>query len=451
MSSTNREPAYQIIHGDCLEVLRGMESNSVDAVIEDGPYGLGKEPDALAMLMDWLETGHHEVKGRGFMGKKWDAFVPQPAQQREVLRVLKPGGHLLAFAGTRTQDLMALGLRIAGFKIRDLVAWVYGSGFPKSHNVANEIDKKMGCEPRGRAIPTASTHLPSGKYADEKLTSNPVEAYEARTEAGKEWQGWGTALKPALEPITLARKPLDGTIASTVLKWHTGALNIDAGRVPGDMSEFFSKTGKPRSGMGHADGYGMGDGFGGDKANPPSELGRWPANLIHDGSQLVLDLFPSSKSGARASGVRKGLGYHGATGDGGPAIPASEGSAARFFYCPKATDQDREEGLEMFDEKQSDESRKEGNPGGDNPRNRGLKRRKNPHPTVKPIALMRYLCKLITPPGGLILDPFAGSGSTGKAAVLEGFDFIGIEREAEYVEIARARIEHALKSIRRAA
>lgn len=446
MSSTNREPAYQIIHGDCLEVLRGMESNSVDAVIEDGPYGLGKEPDALAMLMDWLETGHHEVKGRGFMGKEWDAFVPQPAQQREVLRVLKPGGHLLAFAGTRTQDLMALGLRIAGFEIRDLVAWVYGSGFPKSHNVANEIDKKMGCEPRGRAIPTASTHLPSGKYADEKLTSNPVEEYEAHTEAGKEWQGWGTALKPALEPITLARKPLDGTIASTVLKWHTGALNIDAGRVPTE-SPMRTNTGNGGIPVRNNEAVPRQSGI----VTQPHELGRWPANLIHDGSQMVLDLFPISKSGARASGVRKGLGYHGATGDGGPAIPASEGSAARFFYCPKATDQDREEGLEMFDERQSDESRKEGNPGGDNPRNRGLKRRKNPHPTVKPIALMRYLCKLITPPGGLILDPFAGSGSTGKAAVLEGFDFIGIEREAEYVEIARARIEHALKSIRRAA
>lgn len=328
-------PNFQLFCGDSLDQLKNLPDNSVDSIVCDPPYGLS------------------------FMGKKWDYDVPSVDVWKECLRVLKPGGHLLAFAGTRTQHRMAVNIEDAGFEIRDMLAWTYGSGFPKSHNIANDIDKLKGKPARGKAIPTASTHLPSGKYAKEKLTGNKVEKYEARTEAGKPWAGWGTALKPALEPITLARKPVsEKTVARNVLKWRTGGINIDACRVGDIVDATFTQS-----------------------------TGRFPANLIHDGSEEIGDVF---------------------------------GEASRFFYCAKASKADREEGLEGG----------EGN-------------RKNDHPTVKPTELMRYLCRLITPPGGTVLDPFMGSGSTGKAAMLEGFDFIGVDLSQEYVDIARARIEHA--------
>ena len=330
-----------LLHGDCLERLRELPDCSVDACVTDPPYGLS------------------------FMGKAWDYDVPSAEAWREVLRVLKPGGHLLAFAGTRTQHRMAVQIEDAGFEIRDLIAWVYGSGFPKSRNLSGD------------------------------------------------WQGWGTALKPALEPITVARKPLGGTVAANVLRHGTGALNVDGCRVPhgGDVDLTHVQR-QQAEGTGIAMGKGFVGAILGKEIPMYKPGGRWPANLIHDGSEEVVGLFPQSVStggSGPASRQHKGdgrtvCGSCAATGGFG-----DSGSAARFFYCAKASKADR--GAE------------------------------NVHPTVKPTELMRYLVRLVTPPGGVVLDPFMGSGSTGKAAVLEGFRFIGIEREAEYLEIARQRIQ----------
>ena len=384
--------AFSLLHGDCLEKLATLRDNSIDAVVTDPPYGLGEAPDALAMLRDWLETGHHDVKSkRGFMGKAWDNFVPQPRVWHEVFRVLKPGGHVLAFAGTRTQDLMALGLRLAGFEIRDLVAWVYSTGFPKSHNLEGE------------------------------------------------WEGWGTALKPALEPITLARKPLEGTVAANMLKWHTGAINVEGCKVHADDV----------AGSRHRHGGGVaGNGTSYEMPDSKGEQtpGRWPANLIHDGSDEVVGLFPESKgqlAASRSDGGPMRNEIYGAMKHGTVSMPprGDSGSAARFFYCAKVSPSERNAGLAELPDK---EWRADGAAipqRADRPFNPS----KNFHPTVKPIALMRYLCRLITPPSGTILDPYLGSGSTGVAALQEGFDFIGIEREEEYFAIASARIDNVSK------
>lgn len=333
-----------IHHGDCLEVLRTLPDNSVDAVVTDPPYGLS------------------------FMGKRWDYDVPSVEVWAECLRVLKPGGHLLAFAGTRTQHRMAVRIEDAGFEIRDMIAWVYGSGFPKSHNLKDD------------------------------------------------WQGWGTALKPALEPITVARKPLIGTVAENVLTHGTGALNVDGCRVACDWQAERGDA-RLRSGKQVTQDSWQGPNTkqaGSTCADRVSPQGRWPANLIHDGSDEVVGLFPKtapSKAAARGGSNPNPMDWGNGRSDGQIVKGHNDngGNAARFFYCAKASKADREAN-------------------------------KN-HPTVKPTALMQYLCRLVTPPGGTVLDPFMGSGSTGKAAMLEGFQFIGIEREAEYVAIARERIE----------
>jgi site-specific DNA-methyltransferase (adenine-specific) len=425
---------YQLLQGDCLEVLRGMPDNSVDSIVTDPPYGLGKEPDALKMLTDWIETGHHDVKGRGFMGKEWDAFVPQPQVWHECLRVLKPGGHLLAFAGTRTQDLMTLGLRLAGFEIRDMVAWVYGSGFPKSLDVSKAIDKSAGAEREVVAVAATGAgnagkmnSQEAGGCAGGIAWDKTFDITAPATDAAKQWDGWGTALKPALEPITLARKPLKGTVAANVLKWHTGALNIDGCRVAtteklggGNTSATVDRTGKhegwQRPWMQDADAVTAAAERSAASVARSESLGRWPANLIHDGSDEVLAGFPDTKSGTISP-------HHQRTTDGGNgnthgkmagvlgASFGDSGSAARFFYCAKTSKTDRSTD--------------------------------NNHPTVKPTDLMRYLCRLITPPCGVILDPYMGSGSTGKAAMLEDFRFIGIERDPEYFRIAEERIQQS--------
>lgn len=395
-------------HGDCLGVLRTMPDNSVDSIVTDPPYGLS------------------------FMGKKWDYDVPATEIWVECLRVLKPGGHLLAFAGTRTQHRMAVRIEDAGFEIRDMIAWVYGSGFPKSMNVSKAIDKAAGAQ---REVIGLNENLhgrtrPAGNPCRfDGIASNP-EITAPATDAARQWQGWGTALKPALEPITMARKPFEDTVAQNVQAHGTGALNIDGCRVASATEENPSlarraaagKSGKVSMDMHSANLYKQGlKPFNRDVAqyvngNPGEALGRWPADLIHDGSAEVLAMFPASKSSGNYSAVDRG--YTGEnqvtnfSGKGAPSTMYSDtGSAARFFYCPKASKRDRDEGLE-----------------------------KNRHPTVKPTDLMAYLIRLVTPPGGTVLDPFMGSGSTGKAAAREGFGFIGIEREAEYVEIARARI-----------
>lgn len=344
------EMTYQLHLGDCIEVLSGLPDNSVDSIVTDPPYGLS------------------------FMGKKWDYDVPSVAIWEQCLRVLKPGGHLLAFAGTRTQHRMAVRIEDAGFEIRDMIAWVYGSGFPKSLDVSKAIDKAAGAE---REVVIKRT-MTQGGGSSLQIRNGERREVEANitapaTPAARQWSGWGTALKPALEPITMARKPLIGTVAENVLTHGTGALNIDKcriGRAADDIS------GWSQSGSNASENRAMSGANYAREAKPDAD-GRWPANLIHDGSnEACLAL----KSGAR------------------------------FFYSAKTGKDDRETD--------------------------------NNHPTVKPTTLMAYLCRLVTPPGGTVLDPFMGSGSTGKAATVNGFRFIGIERDPAYHKIAMARISN---------
>jgi hypothetical protein len=337
--------------GDCLQVMKTLPSESVHAVVTDPPYGID------------------------FMAKGWDHQTPGPEVWAEALRLLKPGGWLVAFAGTRTQHRMASAIEDAGFEIRDMLAWIYGSGFPKSLDVAKAIDAQ-GQDP------------------------DP-------------WQGWGTALKPCLEPITLARKPLTGTVADNVLTHGAGGLNIDGCRVPHDKGVDLGAIQRQQAGAtGRAMGLGFVESLIGKEIPMYKAGGRWPPNLLHDGSKDVVDVMPVDQGG----------------------------SVARFFYCPKASRSDRDEGLTGRHTAQRDDTRKPGLPGSDNPYNRGAAMRHNFHPTVKPTELMRWLVRLVTPEGGTVLDPFMGSGSTGKAAKLEGHPFIGIEMSADYLEIARARI-----------
>ena len=367
--------SFTLYHGDCIEVLRTMGENSVDAVVTDPPYGLS------------------------FMGKRWDYDVPGVEVWAECLRVLKPGGYLLSFAGTRTQHRMAVRIEDAGFEIRDMIAWVYGSGFPKSHN--------------------------------------------------GEWGG--TALKPALEPITMARKPLVGTVEKNWREHGVGALNIDGCRVDAeDGGRPLREVAPLRSDVeyqGNALAGRVDGSLASSRAVGSTDLGRWPANLIHDGSDEVLAAFPQApgQSGAitGAEPSAKTANTFGEFAGRSLSEPRGDtGSVARFFYCAKASKADRDEGLGEFKAQTVGDGRAVA---ADNAYQRGATERRNTHPTVKPTDLMRYLLRLVTPPGGLVLDPFMGSGSTGKAAMREGFHFIGIEREAEYIAIARARIECELR------
>ena len=610
-------PMWEIRHGDCLELMRAMPDNSVDAVVTDPPYGLS------------------------FMGKKWDYDVPSPEVWAEALRVLKPGGHLLAFAGTRTQHRMAVRIEDAGFEIRDMIAWVYGSGFPKSLDVSKAIDKAAGAERevvgsgKGRTGAAAQPNGGSSFSDDSYQWPGDYDITAPATDAARQWQGWGTALKPstepltlarkpldwrglclslaqqitsqlcqygasvkdagpsstsspsassagqsgsvlwtavegfntpgdlfalmdtlpsgseipttlstalswlrtldgllehesmfttetasslttdlrtlncllststpstiiadltepsgrgssaelvasifnacdaslkstlarsahesviarardhyldagaspAMEPITVARKPLEGTVAQNVLEHGTGALNIDGCRVATDGRPHLQSTG--RDPMGNA----FGARLNGSRADGTTTQGRWPANLIHDGSEEAVGLFPqTAKSSATLHpGTNRGSQFGQIVSSARTTGYSDTGSAARFFYCAKASKADRDEGLSnpatpfvQFQTANGTSGRPSSLSEGRNTEYR------NHHPTVKPTDLMRYLCRLVTPPGGTVLDPFTGSGSTGRGAVLEGFNFIGIEREAEYVPIAEARIAEAQKSL----
>jgi site-specific DNA-methyltransferase (adenine-specific) len=349
---------------------------------------------------------------------------------------------------------MACNIEDAGFDIRDMIAWVYGSGFPKSLDVSKAIDKAAGAEREvvgQRVYGDGHVQNNSGDAASGYGGGLTTEGEGVRsitapaTPEAQQWDGWGTALKPAMEPITVARKPLCGTVAENVLRHGTGGINVDGCRVgDGQTITIRGKTQTSPSGW-VSDGaeevvY---------KTNPP---GRWPANLIHDGSDEVVGLFPQTTSGAlNRANITASNGIYGAapkerTGEYEP----DSGSAARFFYCAKASKRDRDEGCDGLPQtiKQSvahGDKRHGTLPYTNEPREMKPRPRGNHHPTVKPTALMRYLCRLVTPPGGTVLDPFMGSGSTGKAARLEGFRFIGIEREADYVEIAKARIQAAIQ------
>ena len=403
---------HVVHHGDCREVMATLDAASVDAVVCDPPYGLS------------------------FMGKGWDHGVPGEEFWTEALRVAKPGAHLLAFGGTRTFHRLACAIEDAGWEIRDCVMWVYGSGFPKSHDVSKAIDKAAG-EIRQR--------VPGGQGGKNAILGNRKsgEAISGEAISGEaiQWSGWGTALKPAWEPIIVARKPLCGTVAENVLTHGTGGINVDGCRV-GMSSEDRQKIESATWVARNLDRAAFGE-YGTDGSDQPMRThasGRWPANVIHDGSDEVVGLFPSIKTGNVKPYVSKSDGFlQGCKGERTGIHQGDSGSAARFFYCAKASKSDREAGLREAERHAYSDFA--GTP------EHGPKenvRARNHHPTVKPTALMRYLCRLVTPPGGVVLDPFTGSGSTGKAAVLEGFDFVGIEREAEYVEIARARIAAAV-------
>ena len=370
----------KLLLGDCLNKLKDLDDNSIDSIVTDPPYGLS------------------------FMGKKWDYDVPSQEIWEECIRVIKPGGYLLAFAGSRTYHRMAVRIEDAGFEIRDQIMWIYGSGFPKSHNIGKAVDKLQGNE--REVVETTNSRDRTKHNANTIFTGQNVSGWND-SKGNSPWEGWGTALKPAHEPIVMARKPLsEKTVVDNVLEWGTGGINIDDSRVGVIELKQYTGTKKPKS-LSNTNIYGD---YNYKKSDQPLPDSRFPANVIFDEEAgKILD---------------------------------EQSAASRFFYCPKASKKDRNEGLDEFEKKQQDLSRKEGNPGGNNPRNRGLNKRQNYHPTVKPTNLMLYLIRLVTPKSGITLDPFMGSGSTGKAAIRGGFNFVGIEREEEYFKIANARIKN---------
>ena len=401
---------FTLYNGDSKQILPTLAENSIDSIVCDPPYELG------------------------FMGKSWDStgIANDPQLWKEVLRVLKPGGHLLAFSGSRTYHRMVVAIEDAGFEIRDQIMWVYGSGFPKSHNISKGIDKAAGAEREviGETKPGAQSES-TGRYG---AWGDGITPTAPATAEAQQWQGWGTALKPAHEPIVLARKPFTGTVANNVLSYGTGGINIDSSRVG---NEIISTHNAPKGTFagGEPD-------RGSDTSTYENHNGRWPANFIHDGSDEVVELFPSSKAPKPYVGKDYdetsmfgigGVNHNNEYGD--------SGSAARFFYCAKAGKRDRNEGLDSFNDK---EIHRFGAGIGEGKTPNAPSIEKNHHPTVKPTDLMQYLCRLITPPNGTILDPFLGSGSTGKAAMYEGFKFVGIELTEEYLLIAKARIQFAI-------
>jgi len=406
----------KLIHGDCIEVMKDFPDNSVDSIVTDPPYELG------------------------FMGKKWDntGIAYNVDLWKECLRVLKPGGHLLSFGGTRTYHRMACAIEDAGFEIRDQIQWLYGSGFPKSLDIGKQIDKMKGAEREVIKHHTQSKVNPD-IHAGGQVHITMPNNWEV-TKGTSEWEGWGTALKPANEPIVLARKPIsEKIVAENVLKWGTGGINIDGCRIKyknSDRLRHNEPSSKKEYGK-HGEGFlqQINAKIGG------TNQGRFPANVIHDGSDEVVKEFPNTKTNA----VKNETNNHGTFYGGGytPERPANSGSSARFFYCAKASKSERNAGLEGFEEKKQsstygDLGAVEGNPR--KPNTGYIQKIQNFHPTVKPISLMRYLVRLITPPNGICLDLFMGSGTTGIAANKEGFSFIGIEKEKEYFEIAEKRI-----------
>lgn len=497
----------QVFHGDCRDVLRTLGEDSIEAVVTDPPYGLSKEPDAAEVLRHWLVGDDYAHKGQGFMSKSWDSFVPGPVTWKEVIRVMKPGAYLLCFAGTRTQDLMGVSLRLAGFEIRDCIryeqgreAWpgyIFGTGFPKSLDIGKAIDKRGGnahltgqigdalrsarlsrgmtigeCDrvfcggttnwtwfegrPAGQRAPTSETFRrivaawpemaewanavdevereilgkkavgvkdgAAGGSHSYGYTAETVDITAPATEAAKKWNGWGTQLKPAHEPILLARKPLsESTVAANVLKHGVGGLNIDKCRIPAARRPLRIGRGDKEVGT---EGYGSISG--GGQATGTTNIGRFPANVILEASEEIessFSVFGERKSGGVTHQPRRsGSSGFNPERDTGTHVQRDPDTATasrffqrcepdpettRFYYSSKAGKQDRQG---------------------------------TAHPTTKPTSLCKYLVRLVCPPGGTVLDPFAGSGTTGVAALREGFSAILIEREAEYVEMIHHRL-----------
>lgn len=482
---------YKIIKGNNIEVLKQYPDNYFDSVVTDSPYGLGKEPDANKVLKAWLDHGYYEIEGKsgGFMGKTWDSFVPQPLFWKEVFRVLKPGGHLLSFFSTRTYDWGVMAIRLAGFEIRDTISWHYGSGFPKSMNIAKDLDRR-GTKP---------------DYA-------------------KKWEGWGTALKPATEPIAVCRKPIEKgiTISQNVEIYRTGAINIDACRVAttekieggagGLLSHVRDNLEYPEQNKYEQNQNGrfptnvilshheeceylgvekVKGGFTGNGDAPFGEHSKGVVKSMRRGTAIIrtddegmeavekynchpdcpvhlmnqqapaagalAPVFKSSGNSGKSNGIYSD---YGTKGDNGESFKGDGlAGAARFFYCAKASPNERNLGCEdLLLNKDIGHNRfdKCKNCGGyllqnkqrpsactcDNPERQNNILSGNIHPTVKPIKLMQYLIKLVTPPGGTLLDPFAGSGTTGCAAELEGFDSVLIDEDESSVEISKARCKY---------
>ena len=413
----------KIIHANNIEYLRTLKDNSVDSVVTDPPYGIS------------------------FMGKKWDYDVPSVETWQEVFRVLKPGGHMLVACGTRTQHRMAVNIEDAGFEIRDIVAWVYGSGFPKSMDVSKAIESTLL---KGSSHSTALRQVEQdgdGKSYTLKGKNNGImgedrtydrKEFKPSTEQAKQWNGWGTALKPSMELWTLARKPLDGTVAQNILEYGVGGLNIDGCRVAGEPIQVNVSFEKEI----------QSEGWGTKRANTElQKQGRFPANFIHDGSEEVEALFPDSNGGTGETKVYESYEndiHFNASKNVIRNSYADSGSASRFFYVAKASQEERNFGLYDFPSKQKVFNGQSSKPSKDM---KGVelkfstKPQKNIHPTVKPIDLMRYLVRMITPPNGICLDPYLGSGTTAIACEMEKFNYIGIELDEQYIEIAKARVD----------
>jgi site-specific DNA-methyltransferase (adenine-specific) len=455
-------------------------------------------------MKDWIEKGYHEITGTGFMGKEWDAFIPQPLFWKEAFRVLKHGGHVLSFFGSRTYDWGVMSMRFANFEVRDTITWHFGSGFPKSHNVGKSVDKIQN---NNRQLLGVSNNTRDRNNHNYNSVGNFGSKEIVNTKGNSEWEGWGTALKPASEYIVLARKPLEKglTIAENVLKWGTGAINIDGCRVGISDKVDMNATQKNFDKMGFS-GAKETDGI--STYNPQ---GRFPANIIlthhedcecigtkkvkaikggNGGSESMNEQgygFKKIKNGANAGGLgdengeetienwncvddcpikildeqsgeskssntkrsRNTIGSFGMPNDNTPEY-SDKGGASRFFYVAKASKSERNKGLDGFDGKQvawSNQAKAELKRGNtefadDTKMHNKVQERVNFHPTVKPIKLMQYLVRLITPPNGIVLDPFCGSGTTGVACKLEGFQFVGLEQDAEYSKIAQARIDN---------
>jgi site-specific DNA-methyltransferase (adenine-specific) len=426
----------EILNGDCIEELKKIDDNSIDSIVTDPPYELG------FMNKEW------DKSGIAFNEKIWE----------ECLRVLKPGGHMLVFGGSRTFHRIAVAVENAGFVLRDTIMWVYGSGFPKNHDISKAIDKKFNAKRKVVEKRHFSKRGDDGVMSTKTcgLTKEEYVVTKPKTPEAQMWEGWGTALKPAFEPIMMFRKSLaEKTVADNVLEWGTGGINIDACRVPtneklkGTTAPDFRDVGQKSKEQAGINKLSFGQVNNSKRIEyMPSQNGRWPANFIHDGSEEAIKYFPETKSKYRPPTKRErnnGIGL-GTTGkrpgfSNAPDNYGDEGSVARYFYCAKAARSEREKGLEDLEALKRDDRRKDGLPGGDCPANRSVVRVKNNHPTVKPLKLMCYLVRLVTPANGVVLDPFAGSGTTLIAAYKEGFRYIGIELEEKYVEIAEKRLE----------